>query len=129
MADFPSVVSASYPKTAGQRIPNPSLPLTEGWKTSALSIEFDAGNSQRRVKAPPKRTFQLTYNVLTADQYKTIRDFYLVNLTVYAFTWIHPVEGTSLSMRFTNDTFNGENFAFGPKGALYKLQLTIEQDL
>lgn len=122
---FPTVVSASYP-TSGQRIPNCAVPLQEGLKVSTITSEFDSGHSQRRRKSLPKRTFQLTYPVLTFDQYKTIRDFFLTVTNVSEFSWTHPVEKVTLNVKFSMDTFSGENFAYG-KVPLYKLQLALEQ--
>lgn len=125
---YPTVVSSSYP-TTGQRIPNPAHPISEGIKSSSLSWEADSGHSQRRRKAPPKRTFQLTYVVLTEDQYKTLRGHFLSVLNVDSFTWIHPVEKVTYTVKYAQDTFAGENFGYGPKGPLYKLQISLEQVL
>lgn len=123
---FPTIVYEAYP-TAGTSIPNPSRPLQEGLKTQTVTSEFDSGHTQRRNKNTPKRTFQLNYIVLTVDQYKTLRDFFMLKLNTYSFAWIHPLEKVTLNVRFTNDTFSGENFSHGHKGPLYKLQLSLEQ--
>ncbi len=124
--EFPKVVSPSYP-SAGTRIPNPSMPLQEGIKTSTITFVADSGHEQRRQKSDPKRTFQLTYIVLPLDAFKTIRDFFLTVTNVKSFNWTHPVEGTTLTVKFAMDTFSGENFGYGPSGPLYKLQLSLEQ--
>jgi phage-related protein len=123
---YPTVVYEEY-KTAGTPMPNPSRPLSEGLKVSTIVSEFDSGHTQRRNKSNPKRTFQLTYTVLTLDQYKTIRAFFMKKLNTYEFNWVHPVEGTVLNVRFTNDTLSAENFSHGVSGPLYKLQLSLEQ--
>lgn len=123
---YPTVVSASYP-TSGTQIPAASRPLGEGVKASSIVFAGDSGHEQRRKKGDSKRTFQLTYAVLTADQYKTLRDFFMQVLNVYEFEWVHPVEKTALNVKFAMDTFQGENFSHGPKGALYKLQVSLEQ--
>ena len=123
---FPTVVSEIYP-TAGTNIPNPSRPLGEGVKASTLTQVFDSGHEQRRKKGDSKRTFQLSYIVLTADQYKTLRDFFMQVLNIYEFSWTHPVEKTLHNVKFAMDTFSGENFSHNNQGALYKLQLQLEQ--
>jgi phage-related protein len=123
---FPVVVSNTYP-TAGKPIPNCSRPLQEGIKTSTIAFTADSGHEQRRQKAAPKRTFQPVYNVLTLDQYRTLRDFFMQMTDVHSFTWEHPVEKTTFLVKFTMDTFAGENIGHGPSGALYKLQLQLEQ--
>lgn len=124
---YPDIVYEAY-ATAGAEIPNPSLPLAEGVKAQTIISEFDSGHSQRRTKGLPKRTFQLSYIVLTSDQYRTIRDFFMQKLNTYEFNWTHPIEKTVLNVRFTNDTLSAENFSWGVgKGALYKLQLSLEQ--
>lgn len=123
---FPSSVSNLYP-TSGARIPNCSRPLQEGFKASTITFTADSGHEQRRQRSNTKRTFQPTYIVLTLDQYRTIRDFFLQVTNVNSFSWTHPIEGTVLIVKFAMDTFSGENFGHGPTGPLYKLQLSLEQ--
>lgn len=123
---YPTVVSNTY-ATAGTRMPNPSRPLQEGFKIQTIAFMADSGYEQRRSKSQPKRTFQLSYTVLTKDQYFTLRDFFLTVLNTYSFTWIHPIEKVSLNVRFAMDTFSAENFGHGPQGPLYKMQLVLEQ--
>lgn len=122
---YPSIVSELYP-TTGQPIPNPSRPLQEGIKTTTIVFAADSGHEQRRPRSAPKRTFQLSYTVLTLDQYKTIRDFFMLVTNVSCFTWVHPVEKTSYLVKFAMDTFSGEYFSHGHQ-PLYKLQLQLEQ--
>lgn len=124
--EFPQVVSELYP-TAGTRIPNPSRPFKEGVQSSAIIYTADSGHEQRRVKAPPKRTFELTWNALTKDQYLTLRDFFMQVVTTQPFLWRHPIEGTQFLVRFTNELFSGENIGHGPKGPIYKLQVSLLQ--
>jgi len=123
---YPDIVYEDYP-TAGKPIPQPSRPFSEGVKVSSLSFSADSGHEQRRKKGDSKRTFQLTYNVLTADQYKTIRDFFMVVMNVYEFSWTPPMGTVALNVKFSVDTLSGENFAHGPSGALFKLQFSLEQ--
>ena len=123
---FPATVSPDYP-TAGTRISSPSRPLAEGIKASTISYEADSGHTQSRPRSNPKRTFNLSWLVLTADEYKTIRDFFMVVTNHAAFSWVHPVEKTTFNVKFAMDTFTGENFSHGHQGPLYKLQVSLTQ--
>ena len=123
---FPATVTSDYP-TAGTVIPNASRPLQEGIKASTISFSADSGHEQRRPRSNPKRTFSPNYIVLTVDQYRTIRDFFMTVTNVYPFAWTHPIEKTVFTVKFAMDTFTGENFEHGPHGPLYKLQLSLEQ--
>lgn len=108
-------------------LPNPSRPLKDGVKASTIVYTGDSGHEQRRDRSNPRRTFDLAWNALTLDQYITIRDFYMQALNSAPFLWIHPVEKTRLLVRFANEVFQGENFAHGPSGPIYKLQLSLLQ--
>lgn len=125
-APFPTLVDSKYdPKRP--RIPNCSQPLREGIKTNLLMQTFDSGHEQRRQRSDPRRTFDPTYNVLTLNQYLTLRDFFFTVLNSVPFTWVHPIEKTLCLVRFDMDTFAGETIGHGPKGPLYKLQLKLLQ--
>jgi len=106
-------------------IPNPSRPFKEGTKSNTLIYTGDSGHEQRREKSPPKRTFEVTWAALTLDQYVTLRDFYMYVLNSKPFLWMHPIEKTQILVRFANEVFQGENFGHGPKGPIYKLQLSL----
>lgn len=124
--EFPKVVAEQY-KTAGESIPNPSRPFKEGIKSSTIVFTADSGHEQRRERANPKRTFEPSWNILTQDQYLTIRDFFLVVLNSKPFLWTHPIEKTKYLVRFTNEIFQGENKGHGPKGPWYTLNLSLLQ--
>ena len=123
---YPATVTSDYP-TAGTSVPNPSRPLSEGIKANTITFAADSGHEQRRSRSNSKRTFSLNYIVLTADQYKTLRDFYMNVTNVNAFAWTHPIEKTVLNVKFAMDTFSGENFEHNAQGPLYKLQLSLEE--
>lgn len=126
MEEYPTEVSALYP-TQGDRIPTPSRPMSEGVKSNVLTSKFDSGFSQSRIKGEAKRTFDLNYISLSLDQYKTIRDFYMRVMTCYSFTWVHPIEKTTHTVKFTNELFKGTNKGHGPKGPTYELSVTLEE--
>lgn len=110
-----------------QPLPNPSRPLKEGVRANTIIYAADSGHEQRREKSNPRRTFDLTWNALTLDQYLTLRDFYMVVLNSAPFMWTHPIENTRVLVRFANDVFQGENVGHGPKGPIYKLQVSLLQ--
>ena len=125
-ASFPTVVSSTY-DSLQPIIPKPSHGIKEGVKASTLIQTFDSGHEQRRQKSPPRKTFEIQYNVLTKNQYFTIRDFFLQVLNSTPFYWTHPIEKVQYLVRFDMDTFQGENFSHGASGALFKLQLRLLQ--
>jgi phage-related protein len=123
---FPSAVSNLY-ATSGARIPNPSRPFNEGIKTNTITFMSDSGHEQRRQRGNSKRVFDLTFAVLSKDQYFTIRDFFMQVTNVNAFLWLHPIEKTQILVKFAMDTFAGSNKGHGPAGPWYELQVKLEQ--
>lgn len=101
----------AYPvtDTAGERIPHPTRPLVEGVQANSIITTFDSGHEQRRKKGRSRRTFELTYPVLTQAAYQTLFDFFLARLNVESFTWIHPLSKVVYTVRFNQDTLQGSN--------------------
>lgn len=111
-------------------IPRPSRPLKESVKTSTLIYEADSGHTQRRIKAPPRKIFDIQYNVLPQACYETIRNFYIAKAgQVQAFRWIHPVNKTGYTVRFDQEVLQGEPLGFHDKfGELYKLSFRLIEE-
>jgi phage-related protein len=123
METFPAVDSK------GKRIPNPSRPLTEGVATNDLVFTADSGHEQRRQKGVHLFTFELKWDALTLEAYQTIRNFYIKHTTTKSFRWIHPLTSQELKVRFTSETFSGENFAHRKTGPIYKAACRLKQVL
>lgn len=121
----------AYPTAtaAGKPLPRPSRPVNFGIKTNVLTVAFDSGSEQRRVKSRPRRTFDFQYNVLSEDEYVTIREFFLAVQNCYAFYWTDPLDQIKYTVKFAMDTFNGVYKYHAHKGPYYELQIKLEQVL
>jgi len=126
MADFPTAVSSVYDVLTPQ-LPNCSRPLKESVKVDSIIVSFDAGFEQRRTRSAAKRIFEPAYAVLLKNEYLTLRDHFLSQTNITPFIWTHPIEKVDYLVRYDMDTWTGENFAHGPKGPLYKVQLKLLQ--
>lgn len=118
----------AYPTTdtAGKRIPNPARPLKEGIKANVLVTAFDSGHEQRRKKGATRQTWELTYPALLQKAYDTLKTFWLARLTVEAFTWTHPITKVVYTVRFENDTWQGDNVLHDKKlGPIWTLNLKL----
>ena len=120
-----------YPTSdsTGDRIPNPSRPLTEGVQTNTLVQTFDSGHEQRRKKGDAKATWEFTYLALTDAAYRTLQNFFIARGgNCEAFFWVHPLTQRQYSVRFNMDTFTGEHFEHATKkGKLWKLAIKLIQ--
>lgn len=112
---------------SGKHLTLPTRPIGYGVKTNTLVFTSDSGHEQRRQKGMPKKTFDLSYPILSLEEYKTIRDFFLQVLNVTAFNWTDPIEKITYLVRFDMETFLGQQKYHGPKGAHYELQLKLLQ--
>ena len=124
------VYPSAYVDKSGETkyLPAPSRPLTEGVKTNNLVTSFESGHEQRRVKGDPRRTFEWTYNVLSEQEASLLVTFFIQRYgNVQSFIWTHPMSKEQLQVRFDMDAMVKENFAHGPKGPLYKLNVKLVQ--
>ena len=119
----------SFPTTddTGARIPNPARPLQESIKANSLIFAADSGHEQRRKKGCSYKVWELTYPVLTLDQYTKIRNFFISRTNIEAFKWTHPVNNTIYTVRFESEEFRGDNFAHSANGPLYKLAFSLRE--
>lgn len=123
---FPVEVSEKY-RTSGTRMPMPSRPFESGVKATAIVFTSDSGMEQRRNKTQPRATFSLQWIALSADQFNTLRDFYIAKLTTVPFLWTHPLEKQDYLVRFDMDSFSGINKIHNQKGAHYETQVKLVQ--
>ncbi len=113
--------------TERKAIPRPSHASQSGIQTNTIVFTSDSGAEQRRVRGAPKRIYEISWPVLTFDQYQTIRDFFLMVLNVKAFYWTDPIENRKVLVRFVNELFQARQIGHGPKGPLYSLDLSLVQ--
>lgn len=125
MANFPTTYLDG---SVTRHLPNPSRPLTENTKYNIITFEADSGHQQRREKAPPKKTWDLNYLVLTKLQADAIESFFNQQKgPLSAFYWTHPVDKVTYYVRFANDTLTKKNIGHNLRGPLYSLELKLEQ--
>ncbi|BCS54041.1 hypothetical protein [Geobacter sp. SVR] len=119
----------SYPTMtpSGKPMTLPTRPITYGVKSNTISFTSDSGHEQRRVRGQAKMTFDLNYPILSLEEYKVLRDFYLKMLNVTAFYWTDPIEKIKYLVRFDMDTFSGQQKYHGPAGPHYELQVKLIQ--
>lgn len=130
MAAYPdraSYVKQSLSTTGVTLLPAPARPINYGIKANTLIFTASSGYEQRRSIGTPRRTFDLTYPILTLVQYQALRDFFLTNLNVGSFYWTDPVENVEYLVRFDQDTFQGQQKYHGPKGACYEVSVRLLQ--
>ncbi len=116
-----------YDAYTGKHLPNCSRPINYGIKANTLSIEFDSGHTQRRIKSLPKKTFDINYLLLLHTEYLTIMDFFTYTLNVKSFYWTDPVTLITYKVMFNQDTFSAEYKGNSPKGPTYSLSLKLVQ--
>lgn len=58
--------------TTNHRITNPSFPIRESIKANSLNFESSSGYEQRRKRGNSKLIYELTYNVLKYDEWRTL---------------------------------------------------------
>lgn len=121
--NFPAVDATN------KRIPNPSTPISESFKTMTASIQFDAGFEQRRKKGATLSIFQLEYKVLTNSQYVTLRNFFLDCTDVVSFAWTHPISKTVYKCKFDANSFSGQSMSHNGKVQLWSCKFNIQQVL
>ncbi len=92
--------------------PPPSYVFTEkiGFKT--LVSDFANGAEQRRNKwGQGKRSFTLTYDVLTAAETNTLYNFYVARKGPFeAFSFVNPMDSQTYTVRFVDDEMSYDEF-------------------
>lgn len=82
---------------------NPSYPLKEEIEDSVIRSDFEGGYEQTRPRFTRQRkTFTVVYKLLPDADKQTLENFYQqLRGGADAFTWTHPVYGTTHTVRFT----------------------------
>lgn len=112
------------------RLPNPSMPLSFGFKANNLIIAFESGHEQRRTKGEMKRTVDINYQALHAGAAKVIIDFFIsTGGETRSFIWTDPTDYTEILMRFDSNTIQKEYFAHNAQGPLYNTAFKLVQVL
>lgn len=99
----------TYPAT-----PVPSFSYVQGIQFKTIISQFENLAEQRRQKwSQGKRTFSLTYPVLSSTDMDTLWNFYVARNGSYdAFTFVDPISSTSYTVRFQDDSLSREEFAY-----------------
>lgn len=110
--------------------PIPSKPIPQSLKTNNLIQGFDAGNTQRRRKSLPRKSFELNWPLLELAAYKKLQDFFLeVGGSIYTFSWVHPVDKISYTVRCDMEMLAGEYHLTTNQGVhYYKCALKIVEE-
>lgn len=103
-------------------LPNPSR-LREVPKKGQIRAEFEAGYTQSRAKwTRTRRLFELEWLALTESEKSTLDTFFDNNLGG-TFTWTHPVNETSYTVRFTDDELDETYVPIGR----WRVRLRLEE--
>lgn len=104
----------------------PSRPISEGFETSQLIQQFDAGAEQRRKKGETRLTFDLSFVVLEEAAWKVLRAFFIARGQVESFNWFHPVYRETYIVRF-NGPLQGKNIGHNAKTSLWEASCKLLQ--
>lgn len=94
MADWPSIAAPSNIRDINQK--------------GQIRSDFDAGYVQSRAKwTRTRRKFELSWNAMSNTDKETLMTFFENNLGD-TFAWIHPLSGTSYTVRFTEENIEAK---------------------
>ena len=88
-------------------IQSPAYPLGESSFKRQIRVPFESGHVHSRAGATvARKIWQLNWKMLPESEYQTLLTFFEANIGG-TFSWTHPVTETTYTVRFAEDTLQG----------------------
>ena len=104
---------------------NPSVDFGESEQLKTLRSPTEDGYAITRPQwTKSKKSWRVTYRLLSGDDYKTLRNFFAQSAkgASLSFNWTNPADNTTYVVRFKNDTLQASYVAYDRWNVEFELE-------